>query len=211
MATTKQKSNNRQQRTWMALAAMALLLSLSPMLSQRSQSTSAQTQRGKASYYSRRATGARTASGTKLHHDSMTCAHRTFPFGTMLKVTNLNNGKSVVVKVTDRGPYGRGRIIDLSWGAAKAIDMIAQGVVAVVVERLKPMVYPLKPEDDKPDLPEIDFEIANIETGIIPVWQEMDLDSSRIDRQMQHTSKHSQWLQKQHKQIQNTPQNQKKE
>lgn len=211
MAMTKHNRSYRQQRTWMALAAMALLLCLSPLLSQRSLSTSAQTQKGKASYYSRRATGARTASGTKLHHDSMTCAHRTFPFGTMLKVTNLNNGKSVVVKVTDRGPYGRGRIIDLSWGAAKAIDMLAQGVVAVVVERLKPVVYPLRPEDDAPDLPEIDFEIANIETGITPVWQEMRLDSSRVGRQMRFTSKHSQWLQRQQEQSQNTPQNQKKE
>ena len=68
----------------------------------------AQQQSGRASYYSKRATGSRTASGERLHHDSLTCAHRSYPFGTMLKVTNLLNDKSVVVRVTDRGPFGRG-------------------------------------------------------------------------------------------------------
>lgn len=144
----------------------------------------AQQQKGKASYYSKRATGARTASGLRLHHDSMTCAHRTFPFGTLLKVTNLINGKTVVVKVTDRGPYGRGRIIDLSWGAAKAIDMLAQGVVPVIVERVKTTIYPFRPEMDSLELPELDFEIADIANGITPVWQEMALDSERVVRQM---------------------------
>lgn len=57
-------------------------------------------QKGKASYYSKRMTGARTSSGERLHHDSLTCAHRTYKFGTMLKVTNPENGKEVVVRVT---------------------------------------------------------------------------------------------------------------
>ena len=117
-------------------------------------------QHGKASYYSKRATGARSASGQKIHHDSLTCAHRYYPFGTMLKVTNLRNDKSVIVKVIDRGPYGRGRIIDLSWAAAKEIGMIAQGVGTVKVERLDNPV-PYKPEDSK--LPKIDFEMAEFE------------------------------------------------
>lgn len=117
-------------------------------------------QHGKASYYSKRATGARSASGQKIHHDSLTCAHRYYPFGTMLKVTNLRNDKSVIVKVIDRGPYGRGRIIDLSWAAAKKIDMIVQGVGTVKVERLEnPIPYRVK--DDK--LPKIDFEMAEFE------------------------------------------------
>ena len=74
----------------------------------------AQSQSGKATFYAKRATGARTANGERLHHDSMTCAHRTFPFGTLLQVMNPKNGKSVVVRVNDRGPFVRGRIIDLS-------------------------------------------------------------------------------------------------
>jgi len=90
-------------------------------------------QRGKASFYSRQATGARTSSGERLHHRDFTCAHRTHPFGTLLKVKNLSNGKEVVVRVNDRGPFGRGRIVDLSWGAAKALGMLSQGVVAVEV------------------------------------------------------------------------------
>lgn len=62
----------------------------------------AQTQTGKASFYSKRATGSRTSNGERLHHDSLTCAHRTYPFGTLLRVTNERNGKQVIVRVTDR-------------------------------------------------------------------------------------------------------------
>ena len=115
-------------------------------------------QKGKASYYSKKATGARTSSGERLHHDSLTCAHRTYPFGTMLKVTNPKNGKSVVVKVTDRGPFGRGRLIDLSWRAAKALGMLAQGVAMVLVEVADDIVGPLKAKEEKRKLPELDFE-----------------------------------------------------
>ena len=124
-------------------------------------------QHGKASYYSKRATGARTASGQRLHHDSLTCAHRYYPFGTHLKVTNLRNNKSVIVKVIDRGPFGRGRIIDLSWAAAKEIDMIAQGVASVKVEIVEKPV-PFRPEEEK--LPQIDFEVAESDYTLEPHW-----------------------------------------
>lgn len=117
----------------------------------------AQTQTGKASFYSKRATGSRTSSGERLHHDSLTCAHRTFPFGTLLRVTNERNGKQVIVRVTDRGPHGRGRIIDLSYRAASELGIIAQGVAVVKVERLRNTKVPFKPEDA---LPEIDFEVT---------------------------------------------------
>lgn len=93
-------------------------------------------QRGVASYYSKRATGAMTASGERLHHDSMTCAHRTHPFGTMLHVKNPANGREVVVRVTDRGPFRRGRIIDLSWGAAKELGILSQGIAQVEVKEM---------------------------------------------------------------------------
>lgn len=119
----------------------------------------AQTQRGKATFYSKRATGARTASGDRLHHDSLTCAHRTYPFGTLLKVTNLSNNKSVVVKVTDRGPFARGRIIDLSWRAAKELDILAKGVCTVRVERYNGSEIPYRPAEGI-NMPEIDFEIT---------------------------------------------------
>ena len=107
-----------------------------------------QIQTGKASYYSKKWTGRRTASGHRIHHDSMTCAHRTYPYGTLLKVTNKKNGRQVVVRVTDRGPFGRGRIVDLSWGAAKAIGMLAAGVVPVTVERVDSAALGLVPEPE---------------------------------------------------------------
>lgn len=118
----------------------------------------AQVQQGKATFYSKKATGARTASGERLHHDSLTCAHRTYPFGTMLKVTNPANGKEVIVRVTDRGPFIKGRIIDLSWRAAHDLGIIAQGVAMVRVEVYKePRGIPYENEK-RIELPE--FEIA---------------------------------------------------
>ena len=102
-------------------------------------SLEAQTQRGTASYYSKRWTGRKTASGERLHHDSMTCAHLKHPFGTLLKVTlHSDPTKSVVVKVNDRGPYSRGRIIDLSWGAARDLGILSQGLAKVTVEKYFP-------------------------------------------------------------------------
>ncbi len=98
----------------------------------------AQVEEGKASYYSKKWTGRRTASGEPLHHDSMTCAHKTMPFGTLLKVKNVSNGKEVIVRVNDRGPYRKGRIVDLSWGAAKEIGMLAAGITAVELEVYEP-------------------------------------------------------------------------
>ena len=128
-------------------------------------------QQGKATYYSKRATGAKTSSGERIHHDSLTCAHRTFPFGTMLKVTNPFNGKSVVVRVTDRGPFKRGRIIDLSWRAAKEIDILNHGVAMVVVEPYNMTIVPFKPVETI-ELPELDFENTNIDFELKPIWQQ---------------------------------------
>ena len=93
-------------------------------------------QHGKASYYSNRIHGHRTSDGSRYHKDSLTCAHRTLPFGTLLKVTNKTNGKEVVVRVTDRGPYAAGRVVDLSMAAARELGMVSQGVAAVKVEAI---------------------------------------------------------------------------
>lgn len=137
----------------------------------------AQKEHGKASFYSKKSTGARTASGKRLHHDSLSCAHRSYPFGTLLKVTNLNNGKSVIVKVIDRGPFGRGRIIDLSWAAAKEIGMLAQGVATVKVEKYEHMI-PYRPEDSK--LPEIDFEVTdNNNYDYTPKWRKENKEGNK--------------------------------
>ena len=147
-------------------------------------------QSGKASFYSKRATGSRTANGERLHHDSLTCAHRSYPFGTLLRVTNVMNGKQVVVRVNDRGPFRKGRIIDLSWGAARAIGMISQGIAPVTVERLRETNIPYRPDADDPDVPRFEFELADIApTGITPIWQqEVSIDHRKVQRSMRRTA-----------------------
>ncbi|TGX83871.1 septal ring lytic transglycosylase RlpA family protein [Palleniella muris] len=128
-------------------------------------------QKGKATYYSKRATGARTASGARLHHDSLVCAHKTHPFGTRLKVTNLRNSKSVIVKVIDRGPFRRGCVIDLSWRAAKEIDMINQGVAMVMVSVVKDEVHTPYKLKEQTDSIEFDIESGEFYDGKVPAWQ----------------------------------------
>lgn len=145
-----------------------IILLLSVMLA-HPRHTEAQ-QRGKASFYSKKITGSRTSSGERLHHDSLVCAHRTFPFGTMLKVTNPANGKEVIVRVIDRGPFTKGRIIDLSWRAAKELGIIQQGVAMVKVEKyFENKGVPFKQETT---IPELDYEISKNNNGITPTWQE---------------------------------------
>ncbi|MEQ1550720.1 septal ring lytic transglycosylase RlpA family protein [Sphingorhabdus sp.] len=86
---------------------------------------------GHASYYSKEFAGRRTASGELFDPAAFTAAHRTVSFGTRVKVTHLGNGREVVVRVNDRGPWGRGRIIDLSYAAAKELGMHRSGTAQV--------------------------------------------------------------------------------
>lgn len=129
----------------------------------------AQRQTGKATFYSKRATGARTSSGERLHHDSLTCAHRTFPFGSKLRVVNPANGKEVIVRVTDRGPFARGRIIDLSWSAAQALDILSKGVAPVIVEVVELANAPYRPSE-RIELPELDFDVSDAGYSFIEAW-----------------------------------------
>lgn len=92
---------------------------------------------GKASYYHSSLEGNKTASGEPYEGKAFTAAHRTLPFNTRLRVTNLANGKTVTVRVNDRGPYAKSRIIDLSEAAAEALDAIQAGVITVRIEELK--------------------------------------------------------------------------
>lgn len=89
-----------------------------------------------ASWYGKKFNGRPTASGEKYNMHAMTCAHRTFRFGTKLRVTNPDNNRSVVVTVNDRGPFIKGRTLDLSYGAAKKIGLIKKGVGRVKMEYL---------------------------------------------------------------------------
>ena len=95
------------------------------------------TQTGKASYYADKFQGRKTASGETFRQGRLTAAHRTLPFGTKVKVTNIANGKSVKVRINDRGPFAEGRIIDLSKKAAKRIGMINTGVATVEIKYKK--------------------------------------------------------------------------
>jgi len=97
-------------------------------------------QLGKAAWYD--FAGKKTASGEILDTVTATAAHRSLPLASYAKVTNLDNNRSVIVKINDRGPYTRGRIIDLSPCAADVLDMRRAGVVAVVIE---PLVYEAAP------------------------------------------------------------------
>lgn len=127
-------------------------------------------QRGKASFYSRRANGARTSSGIRLNNDSLVCAHRTHPFGTLLLVKNPANGKEVVVKVIDRGPHSRGRVIDLSYEAARQLGIIAAGVAVVEVSVYQDTQIPYRaPEYEAPEL-DIDLPRRD-DDGTTPQWQ----------------------------------------
>lgn len=121
----------------------------------------AQSYHGEATYYSNRFHGRRTSSGERYHKDSMTCAHRTLPFGTLLRVRNKKNDKEVIVEVTDRGPFRKDAIVDLSLAAAKKLDMIHTGVAKVEVTRVDPSEIKLQPMalpvlvEYKPFLPEV--------------------------------------------------------
>jgi len=88
---------------------------------------------GKASFYANRLDGKKTANGEIYNAQKMTAAHPTLPFGTQVEVTNLSNGKTVRVKINDRGPFRKGRIIDLSRAAAEKLDMIKSGVTQVEI------------------------------------------------------------------------------
>jgi len=121
----------------------------------------AKVQKGKASYYSKRLHGRKMSNGEVYRNDKLTCAHRKYPFGTLLKVKNPKNGKEVIVEVTDRGPFARSRIIDLSYKAAQELGIIMSGVAMVEVS-----IY----DDDTPpyytpkmeEIPDFDFDVVDI-------------------------------------------------
>ena len=88
---------------------------------------------GRASWY---ALHSRTANGERMNPSAMTAAHRSLPFGTKLKVTNQNNGRSVIVRINDRGPFIKGRVLDLSKGAASQLGFIGSGHTSVCMARV---------------------------------------------------------------------------
>lgn len=99
--------------------------------------------KGVATYYANKFVGRKTTSGAVYKHDKLTAAHKTLPFGTKVTVCNLKNGKSVVVKINDRGPFGKGMMIDLSQSAAKEIGILGLGIAPVEIS------YKLEVENKK--------------------------------------------------------------
>ena len=109
-------------------------------------SESGPVQNGKASWYGKEEQGRLTASGEKYDRHQLTAAHRHLPFNTLVRVTNEANGRSVVVRINDRGPYRGHRILDLSEAAADSLDMKKQGVIPVKIEVLSSdQINPLTP------------------------------------------------------------------
>lgn len=125
---------------------MMMLLAAVASLALLSQSTVSV--KGKASFYHDKFHGRRTASGSRYHRDSLTCAHLKYPFGTLLRVRNVHNGKDVVVKVTDRGPYSSRYIIDLSRAAARHLDILNHGHGDVEISVCLDGRVPFKPLPD---------------------------------------------------------------
>lgn len=134
------QATNRVRRLLGSAAPLqASQLNLRPevaVVRQQEQPRTVSLQRGIASWYGPGFHGRLSASGERFNQNAMTAAHRTLPFGTRVRVTNRNNGQSVIVRINDRGPFVRGRIIDLSVGAAQKIGMYGSGVAPVEVEVL---------------------------------------------------------------------------
>lgn len=127
-------AGNRLGRFWMGFICLAFLVGCASVPNKPSSPQDAEI--GLASYYADRFQGRRTASGERYDRNTYTAAHRRLPFGTRVRVTRLDNGASVDVRVNDRGPFVAGRVIDLSYAAAKKIGMLRMGVARVRVVRL---------------------------------------------------------------------------
>ncbi|WP_220815408.1 septal ring lytic transglycosylase RlpA family protein [Pseudomonas paralcaligenes] len=121
---------------WRQLHTLSLLCGLILLAGCSTLGGSGAGETGKASYYGARHHGQKTASGERFDQHALTAAHRSLPFGTRVRVTNLNNDRSVVVRINDRGPHTRGRIIDVSRRAAEQLDMLRSGTAPVRVQSL---------------------------------------------------------------------------
>ena len=167
----------------------------------------AQSYHGEATYYSNRFHGRRTSSGERYHKDSMTCAHRTLPFGTLLRVRNKKNGKEVIVEVTDRGPFRKGTIVDLSLAAAKELDMIHAGVAKVEVTHVDPSEIKLQPMElpvlveYKPFLPEMKvYDESSGKSYLLSEWKKLVPSNVKMLLMQQQGQKKAQQKEKKKKQ-----------
>ena len=126
-------------------------------------------ERGRASWYGTKFQGKRTSSGEPYDMFAMTAAHKTLPLPTYVRVTRLSTGKSVIVKVNDRGPFHEGRIIDLSYAAATKLDLLKAGSAEVEVEALQPGAPPLQNPLPEPTPAPAFLEVASTDDAIYAV------------------------------------------
>ena len=137
---------------------------------------------GNASYYSDKLHGRRMANGEPYNRDSLTCAHRKFPFGTLLKVRNPLNDRTVIVRVTDRGPFSKRFIIDLSRAAAHELGIIRAGFSMVEITPYHPNEVPYRIEEDSiPEIPELDLNYTPAATYPDPIWQSDSTETDKTD------------------------------
>lgn len=131
--------------------------------------------KGKASYYSDELHGRKMSNGIPYHRDSLTCAHLSLPFGVMLKVRNLRNGREVIVEVTDRGPFCKKYMLDLSRAAAKKLGIIGRGYAPVEVSLYTPCKPPFRLEEEEIEIPDPEWEYTILAVYPEPIWQTEDL------------------------------------
>ncbi|HOX14323.1 MAG TPA: septal ring lytic transglycosylase RlpA family protein, partial [Spirochaetales bacterium] len=117
-------------RNTAALLILVLCLPAAPL-------SAAEAETGEASWYGPGFHGRRTANGEVFDKEAMTAAHRTLPFGTLVRVRNLDNGREAVLRINDRGPFARGRILDVSEAGARALGMVESGTARVLIEVLR--------------------------------------------------------------------------
>lgn len=134
------------------------------------------------------------ANGQRYDGSAYTCAHKSLPFGTMLRVTNMSNGNQVIVEVTDRGPYAAGRVVDLSYSAARELGMLGAGVVRVKVDVLPPgATIPYRTDEDNPlELPEgYEAGLAGVCYEFIPEWEKpKETELKTVPRKTQPQESH---------------------
>lgn len=141
---------------------------------------------GNASYYHNKFHGKRMANGEIYNKDSMTCAHLEYPFGTVLKVRNPLNDKTVFVRVTDRGPYSKRFVLDLSRAAANELDIIRSGFSLVEITPFYPTAIPYRLENGTlQEKPKLCLEFTPEPVFPEPIWQR---DTIRVSEQLKEVT-----------------------
>ena len=131
-------------------------------------------QTGNASYYSDKLHGRRMSNGEKYHRDSFTCAHLKYPLGSFLRVRNPLNNKEVIVRVTDRGPFSKRFIIDLSRAAARELDLLHRGFAQVEITPYYPQVVPYRMDSTQTEIPELNIEYTPVAVYPDPAWMKSE-------------------------------------